>query len=329
MNRRELLATAAAAPFVLAFAPRLAAALRGGSPLALVTADREAHVVAVALLTGRVVKRIPTATGPRSIESWQRTTAVVAHTEFGVVSLLDGVTLTVRRVVKGFEQPRYTAVRPPVDTVAGSAAIAYVTDSLRKEVVTLDLARGAIVDRTSVPGPARHVSISPDGSTLWTALGTKATQIAVLDVRDAVRPRLVRTISPPFLVHDVVFAPDGKHVWVTSGSRGAIALYTPRGARPTRVLRAHSSPQHVAFAGGLALVASGDDGTVRVHRPDGALVRTARVPVGSYNVTYGWQRAVTPSLERGTVCVLDASGRVRTTRRVARAAHDACVVVSS
>jgi hypothetical protein len=64
-----------------------------------------------------------------------------------------------------------------------------------------------------------------------------------------------------------------------------------------------------------------------VHRQDGTLVHEARVPLGSYNVTWGWQRAVTPSLARGTVTLVDARGRVRSVRRVARAAHDACVVV--
>jgi hypothetical protein len=38
---------------------------------------------------------------------------------------------------------------------------------------------------------------------------------------------------------------------------------------------------------------------------------------------------VTPSLGRGTVTILDTSGRIRTLRRVAKAAHDACIVVGS
>jgi hypothetical protein len=38
---------------------------------------------------------------------------------------------------------------------------------------------------------------------------------------------------------------------------------------------------------------------------------------------------VTPSLGRGTVALLDRTGRVDEVRRVARAAHDACVVVGA
>lgn len=329
MNRRELIGAALAAPLALALAPRLPAAIRGGSPLALVTADAESHVAALGLWDGAVVKRIATPAGPRSIESWLQTTAVVAHTEAGLVSVVDGVALTLRHVIRGFGAPRYTATRPVADMWGGSDAIAYVSDSERREVVTVDLEGGAILHRTHVPGPARHITISPDGKSVWTSLGSDAARIAVLDVRNARRPRLLRTIEPPFPAHDVVFAPDGKHVWVTSGSRRRIAVYEAAGTAPVRVLAADAAPQHVAFAGGRAFVASGDDGTVQVHAHDGRSVGSARVPVGSYNITFGWQRAVTPSLERGTVCLLDAAGRVRATRRLARAAHDACVVVSA
>ena len=73
-------------------------------------------------------------------------------------------------------------------------------------------------------------------------------------------------------------------------------------------------------------MAAGDDGTVRRHRLDGELVREARVPTGSYNLTFGWGRVVSPSLGRGTVSVLHANGRVRGVHTVARAAHDACIV---
>jgi hypothetical protein len=56
-------------------------------------------------------------------------------------------------------------------------------------------------------------------------------------------------------------------------------------------------------------------------------VREARVPLGSYNVTFGSGLIVTPSLGGGTVSQLDHNGRVRAIRRVARAAHDACIVL--
>jgi DNA-binding beta-propeller fold protein YncE len=321
MDRRRFLAAAAAVPVGLAFPTRaLGSALGGMSPVALVTADADSHIAVLDLHSGDVVERVPTVTGPRSIESVHGEAAVVGHTAVGVVSILStegGVAL--RAELDRFDEPRYTAVHP-------RARLAYVTDSAREEVVTLDTDRARVVARARVPGPARHISISPDGRTIWTALGNAASRVAVLDSRNPRRPRLARTIAPPFPAHDVVFAPDGRAVWVTSGSERVIGLYRPGSRRAARVVEAHAPPQHVTFAREKAFVASGDDGTVRRHRADGSLVREACVPVGSYNLTFDWGCLVTPSLGRGTVTFLDANGRVRQTRTIARTAHDACIV---
>lgn len=318
MDRREFLLATAAVPLGLVLAPLAPAARLGGAPVAYVTADLESHVVIVDLETTRVAGRIRTAPGPRSIESVHDRFALVAHTEHGAVTLLDAATARVGAELEGFAAPRYTAVHP-------RAALAYVTDSANEEIVVVDAEHRRVVWRTAVPGPARHIGIGPTGRTLWTALGTAAARIAVLDTSDPRRPRLVRTITPPFLAHDVVFAPDGRRVWVTSGAERRIALYG-RDERPLRVLSAGAPPQHVAFAREKAFVASGDDGTIRRHRLDGELVREIGVPAGSYNVTFGWDRIVTPALGGGTVAVLDRNGLLRATRKVARAAHDACIV---
>jgi DNA-binding beta-propeller fold protein YncE len=324
MNRRDLLTAAAALPLAAAFAPRSLAARAGGAvPLALVTADLESHVVAFDLARDRVRRRIRVQPGPRSIEAVGAGTALVAHTEHGLLSLVDAPSLRPRLVLEGVEEPRYTAAHP-------RRRFAYVTDSARGEVVTVDVRLGRIVHRLDVGGPARHVSVAPDGGRVWTALGSKAAHVAVLDTTRPARPRLLRTIGPPFLAHDVGFAPYGDRVWVTSGDRGAIALYTWDGGEPERVIAADAPPQHVAFDEiRRAYVASGDDGTLRVHDLlSGRLLHTARIPVGSYNVTVGWDhRVLTPSLERGTLCQLGRAGGVLATSRLARAAHDACFAV--
>jgi len=321
MRRRELLAAAVA----VAVAPaRALGASTGGGTVALVTADLESHVVALELASGRVVKRIPTAAGPRSLESSPFGQVVVGHVPAGAVSILDATTLSVRAVLGGFGKPRYTAMN-------AAEPLAYVTDSELGEVVTIDLDRRAVVHRTRVPGPARHVSVG-SGNALWTALGSAADRIAVLDLADPRRPRLARVFTPPLPAHDVVFAPDGTHVWVTSGARNAFAVYRLAGGAP-RVLAAGAPPQHVAFVLSHAFVASGRDGTVQRRRIDGSPIRATRVPHGSYNVTcalpelsFGRAAVVTPSLDRGTVAVLEPGGAVRLVRRVARSAHDACVV---
>jgi DNA-binding beta-propeller fold protein YncE len=317
MDRRAFVLAAGGIAASAVQAPSALAARLGGVPVAYVTADLESHVVVLELETAAVVTRIRTGPRPRSIESIQSRIAVVAHTDDGVVTLLDAATHRVRREVDGLAEPRYTAVHPR------RRALVYITDSAREEVVVLNAERGRILARVAVPGPARHICVSRDGRTLWTALGTAAARVAVLDTSDPTRPKLRRTFAAPFLAHDVGFAPDGT-LWVSSGTEPRIALY--RRGRLQRILETGASPQHVTFARSRAFVACGDDGSVARHRLDGALVRDARVPVGSYNVTFGWEHVVSPSLGRGTVSVLDVNGRVRAVRQVARAAHDACIV---
>lgn len=316
MNRGEFLAVAAAAP----------SAIRSGrvagtpAPLALVTADSQARIAAVNLATGRIERSLATLAGPRSIESVGGRSAVVAHTAVGAVTIVDGRSLAVRSVVREFEEPRYAAA-------LADGRHAYVTDSARGEVAVVDVAHGRVLRRTKVGLWARHLSLEPAGRHLWIGLGTEARLVAVVDVEQPLRPRLLHRFRPPFLAHDVGFSPHGHQVWVTSGDRDRIAVYDAATARLHYTLAAGSPPQHVSFGPGVAYVTSGEDGTLRVHAlANGALLRATRVPAGSYNVQQGFGRVLTPSLDVGTLCVLDGRGRLVKRVRVAPSAHDACFV---
>jgi DNA-binding beta-propeller fold protein YncE len=317
VDRRAFLAGATA----LALAPDAFARRLGGWPVALVTADLESRVVVVER-SGRVARSIATLPDPRSIEVVGRT-AVVAHTARGALTLIDTHRLHVRRVLRGLAEPRYTA---------GSyeGRYAYVTDSGLGALVVVDVVRGRVVGRLELGGPARHVSIDPAGRRLWTALGTKADRIAVIDVRDPERPRLLGRMRPAFLAHDVAFTWRGERVWVTSGDRNEAAIYDPRSSRAIRRLAAGAPPQHVTFVGHRAFVTSGDDGTLRIHDArSGRLLSERQVPTGSYNVQHGVGFVVTPSLSRGTLCVFDGRGRPIGRGRVARSSHDACFIMAA
>jgi DNA-binding beta-propeller fold protein YncE len=321
VNRRDFLAAAVAAPFALTAAPALARSA-GGTPIALVTADLESRVVAFDLASGRVARHISTLAGPKSIETvGNGTTAVVAHTKEGAVSLVDIATLRVRAVLRAFTEPRYTAAGP-------DGRYAHVTDAGRGELVTIDLRHDRVVHRLVVGAHARHLSLDPMTMTLWTALGFSAPALSVIDLAEPARPRLVGRVVPPFPAHDVVFTPDGSRVWVSSGTEQRLVVYDARTRRPLFQLPAGKAPQHITFTTRAAYVTSDD--AVGVHRlRDGKLLRTTPVPAGSYNVTQGWGRVFTPSLERGTLAVLDARGRLLAHPAVARAAHDACFVVTA
>jgi hypothetical protein len=317
VDRRRFLLAAAAAPLALRDVP---AALAGAAgPLALVTADREAHVAVVELATGRIRSRIETRPDPFSIEL-VGAHAVVAHTVAGAVSIIGGAPLAVRHVVDGFEEPRYTAA-------ARDGRHAFVTDSGKVAVQTVDVVRGVVVGHVALKLWPRHVSLSPDGRTLWVGLGTASEQVAAVDVSDPRRPRLERYVSPGFLAHDVGFAPTGGRIWVTGGAANEIAIHE-RGA--FRRLPADAPPQHVTFLDGRVFVTSGGSGTLRVYDASGRRqLRLTRIPPGSYNVQYAAGRVLTPSLEEGTLCVLDAAGRLRERVRVATSSHDACLAPSA
>jgi hypothetical protein len=314
MNRREFIVAAAA----MAIAPEaLARQFEAARPIALVTADLESRVVVVNLATGRVLRSIPTLPDPRSIER-VGDTAVVAHTAKGAVSLVDVASLRLRKVLHAFEQPRYAASSP-------DGRYAFITDSGLQAVVVVDVVGGRVVRRLDVGGPARHISVDHKGR-LWTALGTKAARIAVADVREPRRPRLLGRIKAPFLAHDVGFVSRGHAVWVTSGDRRELALFDRRNAQPFKRLQAGAPPQHVTFRGRLAFVTSGDDGTLRTHDAEsGRVLRTARIPMGSYNIAEGLGLVFMPSLSQGTLCVADGRGRVTRSVEVARSSHDACL----
>ena len=296
MDRRHFLALAASAPFTWRTA--LARPLH-----ALVTCDAEARLAVVDLDAFRVVGSIATHPDPRAVELVGNR-AVVCHTAVGAVSVIAGG--RVRHVLRGFVEPRYVAAHP-------DGRHAFVTDSGRSGVVAVDVVRGIVLGRVALPGWARHITIDRVGRRLWVALGSAADHVAVVDTA---RLRRVAMLTPGFAAHDVGHAPDGR-LWVTAGEAREVAV---AGARQA----ADSAPQHVTFGTDSAYVTSGAAGTLHVLSPNGRVLGTASIPVGSYNVQHGPGRVITPSLDHGTLTVLDSHGVVLARVAVAGSCHDAC-----
>ena len=56
--------------------------------------------------------------------------------------------------------------------------------------------------------------------------------------------------------------------------------------------------------------------------------RRPACPMAPYNVSQGHGWVVTPGLGGGSLCILDAAGRLQRRKQVARSSHDACIVVA-
>jgi DNA-binding beta-propeller fold protein YncE len=301
VNRREFLVLAGAVPFTWR------AALTAVPP-ALVTCDAQARLAVVDLSTYRVVRSIATLPDPRSIELVGGR-AVVCHSAIGAVSIVDGHRVV--HVLRGFREPRYTAAHP-------DGVHAFVTDSGRSGVVAIDVVHGRVLGRVHLPGWARHLTIDAHGERLWVGLGSASPQVAVVDTK---RLRHVSTLEPGYPAHDVGVAPDGR-LWVTSGSERKL---TAAGS----VHVADAAPQHVTFGRRVAYVTSGDSGSFHVQSlDDGRILRSARIPIGSYNVQQAWGRVLSPSLSHGTLAVLSGAGGLLATVQVADSCHDACFAPS-
>ena len=263
---------------------------------------------------------MPTPSGPRSIEAVAGGAWRSCATPRRAPRLIDARTLRVHEL-GGFSEPRYTAAAP-------DGRHAYVTDAKLGQVVVVDVVRGRIAGRCEVGSLARHVTIAPGGGTVWTALGSKAPAIAVVDASDPTRPRLQRTVEPSFLAHDVDWDRTARRVWVTSGAEDAIAIHDARSGRVLHRLPAGEPPQHVVVLDDAAYVTSGDSASLRVHAvDDGRLLHESWVPVGSYNVTFGAGRICTPRWTRHALRARRArrrrqqpASRERDPRRLLRAA---------
>jgi len=144
VNRREFVVLAAGAPMTLR------RAITAPMPAALVTCDAEARLAVVDLGSFRVLRHLPTLPDPRAIELVGRR-AVVCHTAVGAVSIIEGD--RVRHVLRGFEEPRYTAAHP-------DGRHAFVTDSGRSGVVAIDVVRGTVADPGVHPGGGVEVGVA-------------------------------------------------------------------------------------------------------------------------------------------------------------------------
>jgi DNA-binding beta-propeller fold protein YncE len=325
--RRGLLTLVPLVTAVAIIASSLNAARAGGTPVALVTAETENSLLAISLDDGHLLRRVALPADPENIIAGVGVTAVVVSARGHAVTLLDWRTLKVLKVLSGFGAPHLAAVAPNGKWV-------YVTDDARGQLVTIELASRRVVDRLAVGAGAHHLTISPDGRRLWLALGEQARTLVIVDTTKPARPRILRRFDPGITVHDLAFSPDGRQAWLTSASSQFVTVVDAHSARRLFAVAAGRPPQHVAFnravskLSGFAYITSGYSSRIEmVDTRNGRVLRAARVPYGSFNLTTAGGLVVTSSLTRGTLTELNDQLHLIRNFKVAPAARDVTVVL--
>jgi DNA-binding beta-propeller fold protein YncE len=275
--------------------PASGAATSNSRPVALVTAETANEVLAVSLgkYGGHILRRVHLV-DPLMIASAPHSLAVVVSPK-GTVTLLAWHSLRPIKVFDAFHRPEVAAIAP-------GGHLAYVTDDATGELSAIDLGRRKIVDRVFVGAHAHHFAISPNGEQIWVALGETARTIVRLDASNPRKPRVVGRLHPRSAAHDLGFEPDGQMVWITSAASPDVRLYSSAG-QPLEGADGGRAPQHVAFSGRYALIASGYSSSLAelCWRHPYCSRRTVQVPYGSFNLaTYGGF-VVTTSLLTGQV----------------------------
>jgi len=292
----------------------------GGSLVALVTAETQNALLAIALPSGKLLKRLPMPADPENVVAVGGRYAVVVSPRAGAVTVLSTPSLRIVRVLHGFVDPHIVAATADLQGV-------YVTDDGSGQLVAIRFApRPHVVRRVFVGLGAHHFDVSPFGNQAWVALGERARTIVVLDVSDPWRPKVVGRFDPGFAAHDLAFSSEWR-VWVTASDRRFVTIFDTRTRRPVARVAAGAPPQHVAI-GYIddAFITSGYGSSLEiVDRSSGRIRRTVHVPYGSFNVTVGGGFAVTSSLLRGTVTEVDDAGRVWLNKRFAPAARGVAV----
>ena len=170
-------------------------------PVALVTADTEAHAAVVSL-----------GGAARAAARARRSRARAASRAGGGRAIVGTARPARRRCSRAGRRgcggscaafrSRATASSRP------TAGHAFVTDSGHGELAVIDLERGRVVRRVEVGARRAPRDDRTRGPPCGSRSAPRRREIAVVGIGDPRRPRVLRRVRPPFLVHDVGFSPE-------------------------------------------------------------------------------------------------------------------------
>ena len=267
----------------------------GGTPVALVTAEQQNQLLAVSLPDGHVLRRVAVAADPETIAAQPNGPAVVVSPRSHTVTVLAWHSLRTLEVLRDF--------RSQIAAITPDGNWAYITDAGTGDLTVLDLKTQRIVDRLYVGANAHHLTISPDQSRTWVALGESATTIVILNTTTANHPHVLGSLHPPTPVHDLVFAPDSGSVWVSSANDPDVFVLNSRNEKVIATVPAGAAPQHIAFgARNHVYVTSGYGSSIEtVNATTHRVLRRATAPHGSFDLATADDLVATSSLLDGTL----------------------------
>jgi YVTN family beta-propeller protein len=180
----------------------------GGTPVAFVALPHQSQLVAVAVGSGEVLRRVRVPRGPQEVTDLQGLSRVlVTSPSAGALTLVDAFSQRVVKVWRGLGTPTDVAV---------SGNRAFVTDRARGRLVVIDLITRRVVARIPV-GPRPRAVVVGDVAIV---AHEGSSSLSLVDVR---RRSVVRLLSVGEPVHALSRQPDTANVFVTYRS-GAVAL---------------------------------------------------------------------------------------------------------
>jgi DNA-binding beta-propeller fold protein YncE len=258
------------------------------------------ELVVVSLPGGRVVRRIPVASDPKTVPAAPGRPVAVVSPGSGTVTVFS-VALRRVAVFRGFRSPQLATFTPDGEYLL-------VTDAAAGTLTSIELARMRVVGRVAVGTGAHHLAVGPNDRRAWVALGESASTIVVADVADPRHMRVLRRLHPATQAHDIAFYPDRRTVWVSSSSQPYISVYRAASGRLLDTVPAGRAPQHALFAGGHAYVTSGYGSSIEMVDPvRRTILKRAKLPYGSFNLASAARWLVATSVLNGEVTVLRAA----------------------
>jgi DNA-binding beta-propeller fold protein YncE len=292
------------------------------SPQAAITAETENRLALVDLGAGpspKVVRKVALPQDPEFVAASARR-VIVSSPRAGAVTLLKASTLRRVKVLRGFGAPH-------IAELSADDRYAYVTDDARGQLDVVSLRASRVVARVAVGAEAHHMAVSPDGRQLWIALSESAQTIVIVDVSDPKRPNVVGHFEPGFAVHDLRFTPNGRRVWMTAADGVRVSVFDAVTHDLAFTVPGGAGPQHVAFAGHRAYIASGYGSQLEtVSVSSGKVMKRVSVPYGSFNLDARGSFVVTSSLSRGVASVYDHRLHLERTLRIAPEARDVAIL---